>query len=523
MSKVTGQPDGVPTLSSSPKGNLTSRTLSGMSWSYLSLATLIVLQMAYQAVISRLLTPAVFGIMALALTSMQFSKYFADMGLGQAIIQKPELDEDDIRATFTSTILMGLGSFGLVWVLAPAFGTFFDTPEVVPILRWTGLVLFFTALGMTSQSLLRRQLRFRELAIREIGSYIIAFPFVGITFGLAGAGVWSLVAANLVGSGVSAILAYACVRHPVRPLLRWSRLKPLYSFGGRASLISFLEFLGNNLDTFAVARYSGRAPLGQYSKAYLLTNYPTQHIAKGLSQVLFPGFSRIQDDHVKVKRVYISALRVAAFLLLPVCAGMAVAANDIVFLVLGSQWDVAAAILPILVLTAAIRVMAHFSGIVCDALAELNKKLALQIVYLGVFVMFLWLARGHGLWAYASALAAGSAVRQVLYVLLIRRVVAVRGRELFSAYRSGLLAAAVTAAVVYAIRQPLLGIEAPLIALFLADILAGTVALLALLRFGPVGDVRRDVHLRLVRSGLTAKPRIARTSDLLLGRASGNA
>src|SRR5436190_1541450 len=90
--------------SSAEKPNLTAHTASGLSWFYLSTMTLMVANLTYTATVSRLLAPVAFGLVAVANLVVLFIGYFARMGLAAALVQKPELSEEEIRAASTAGI-----------------------------------------------------------------------------------------------------------------------------------------------------------------------------------------------------------------------------------------------------------------------------------------------------------------------------------------------------------------------------------------------------------------------------------
>lgn len=498
--------------------NLTSQTVRGLRWTYFRTVSDVVLQLGYQAVISRMLDPATFGVFAIALLMRRFAQHFRDLGVGQAIIQKPQLDDDDLRVAFTMSLVFGLALFGVAWVTAPLVAAFFDEPGVVPVLRAMGVTFVVGSAGSPAQSVLRRELRFRELTLRDIAAYIVGFPLVGVALALMGAGVWSLVGAHLVAVLVSALGAYWRVRHPVRPLLQWPRVRTLYGFGGRISVVSFLEMLGSNLDTIIVGRYVTPALLGQYSRAFYLSSYPTKELVHGLSTVLFPSFSRMQSDIARVRRVYLGSLSLLAFVLLPVSAGLAVAAREVVLFFLGPQWDVAAAVLPVLMAAAAVHALTNMSGVVTTALAQLNRKLALQAGYLVVLVGLLLLARGHGLWTYAAALGAGEVIRHGLYLLLMRRLIGVTLRDTWVNYWPAVLTAAVVAGLIHLGRAATIAVGAPLAAILVVEVLLGLAGLLVMLRWGPVPRVRAELHHRLDGAGLMrAGSPLARVVPVVLG------
>lgn len=498
---------------------LVAKTLNGVTWTYTATICSAVLQVVFAAIMGRLLAPEAFGLIAISHLVLNFGTYFARMGVGQALIQKAHLSSEELRAGFTSSVGLGGLIAALTWAAAPLAVAVFDEPEVVGVLRAMGLSLLLSGLGLTSHSLLRRELRFRETAIISMLSYSVGYFGVGLGMAAAGAGVWSLVGAALAQAGLMSVLSYARARHALTPTFDRDHYRPLYGFGSRVSVISFLEFLGQNLDTFMVGRYAGTALLGQYNRAYVLVNLPLNQLMTSLSGVLFPSFSQIQREPERVKRAYIGAVSVASAVLLPLCAGMAVASEEIVRVVLGDQWEAVIGILPLLALAGTFKVLTHFAAIVCEAQGELGKKLVLQSVFLVVLLLLLLPARGRGLAAYALAFAVGKVFQHGAYMALMNRLFGITMREYARVYGRAVAATGWTAAVIFSGRQLLLAVAAPLVVVLVVEVLLGAVTLLALLRIGVLRPLAVELHERLAQAGVRTSGggALSRGVGLILG------
>lgn len=483
------------------RSNLTRKTVAGVRWNYVQTAVNTALRLVLTAILSRLLGPKVFGLIAVAELVLRFVNYFARMGVAQALVQKAEVDERDLRSGFTAAVLLGASFWAIVWVAAPFAAALLDTEEAIPVLRWMGAGLFLASLGRVSGSLLQRRLRFRTIAIRNIASYVIGYGVIGIALALNGAGVWALVAANLSQTALQTLLAYLAAPHSLLPA--WDRRsnRHLFSYGSRFSMISFLEFLGHDLDTLLVARFAGASRLGYYNRANQIVRLPVRQLTTNLANVLFPVFSSIQNQRERLYRAYVSSLGLAAAVLLPLIAGMAVASRELVLVILGSQWVPSIELVPFLALATAAQFLAHFGGTVCDATGQLNAKLALTIAKVVLLAGLLVLAAGGPLIWYGAALAASEVFGHAGYIWLLSRsfdgslwgLVARHGRPLVAA---GLVAGAIALA-----RWPLLAIDAPLAVILLVDVVVGAMILAACFRFGPLRPVRDDIAGRLVRAG----------------------
>ena len=502
------------TTSEPPQG-LTRGTLGGLSWVYSATAAGAVMQLVYTAVMGRLLPPADFGLVAMALIVQRFGTYFAEMGVGQALIQKPDLDEGDVRVGFTTSVLLGL-LFGLAIVgAAPLAAVFFETPAVTPVVRVLALSFVFSSLGRVATSLLRRELRFKALSGVEFATHAVAFLGVGIGMALLGFGVWSLVGAQIAQGLLQSVLAFAARPHSLVPLFVWTRARAIYGYGARVSVISFLEFLGGSLDSLLIGRYAGSQPLGHYNRAFLLVNLPFQQVVTGLSGVLFPAFSRVQDDLDRLRGAYRSSIGIMAAFLLPAAAGLAAAAPEVILVVLGPEWDLAAAVLPALAIAASLNFLSHLAGVACAATATLNWKLVLQLLYLLLLATLLLAASRSGhLVYYAWAVMAAALFRQVLYMRLMDRVLALGLRAHLALYGPAALTAVAVAAALTAVTWSLHRV-APVAVVFAGQAATGAIVLLVSLLWGPLVGTRRDVRTRLEQAGLLAGAggltRLART------------
>jgi lipopolysaccharide exporter len=479
---------------------LTARAASGLRWSSLGYAALMAANIVYTVTISRLLDPAAFGLMALAQIVWLFVHVVARMGLASALVQKTELSRDDVRAASTAGVAVGVACLAVVWVVAPVFSGLFRTPAVTPVLRALGVSFLFEGLSMVGIGLLRRQLRFRLLSIITVATYVLGYLVVAIGLALLGAGVWSLVIGALVSSGSQTVWQYALLRHPVRPVVRWKPYQEVCGYGMRLSGAHLLDYVGSNLDTFTVGRFASTAVVGQYSRGYYLAVQPFRsYLMQALTLVLFPHLSRIQQDKARLRRAYLSVLMLGGALVFPVCAGVAVAAPELVRVVLGPQWDLAATIVPWLTLAGALSLISSMSQMAAEARAELNRSLGVQgayIVALGAFLAFAIGYRSRGIWVVAAAVLAAEILRHVGYLGLMWRIVGFSAAQLWDSYAPAAFASLGVASAIAVTRGALVG-QAPTMLVFAVELAAGALALALCIRFCPLPGFRRELRMRL--------------------------
>ena len=496
---VGGEPGG-----DAGRANLSAQTASGLSWSTVSTVALVVANLAYTATISRLLEPTAFGLVAMANLVVLFVGYFVRMGLASALVQKPDLSDEEVRAASTAGILIGVACLGLVWLVAPAVGVLFHAPNLVPVLRGLGISFLFSGWSMTGIGLLRRAFRFRDLSVISVGAYVFGYLVVGIGLALLGAGVWSLVAATVTSTAIQAVWQYAILRHPLRPARHWRPYQTMCGYGAKLSAAHLLDYVGGNLDTFTVARIASTAVVGQYSRAYYLVFQPLgNYLSAALTNVVFATLSRIQQDLDRLRRAYLSILTLGALLLFPLCVGMAVAAPELVAVVLGPQWWQAAELVPWFALAGGCHVASQLSQSLAEARAELNRSVAVQLTYLLVLALLILLVlqlHGRGVWVIAAAVAVAEVLRYVGYLILARKVLALPRAQVWQAHFPAAFASAGVGLAIAAVSWALGG--APPLAGLTAQITAGALALALCIRVCPAPAVRAELWLRLLTAGL---------------------
>lgn len=506
--------------------DLSGRTATSLGWQYAAALLSAAMQIVYTAVTSRQLTRAEIGLFAAAMVVVNFTRYLSELGVGQALIQKATLTREDVRAGATLGLGLGLVTWVLVALAAgPLARGFFDKPDVASVLRWLAVAFVLTSAQTTAQSILRRRLAFRELAIVDIAAFFFGYILLGCGGAFLGAGVWSLVLAVNGAAAFALVARYALTRHAVTPVRGWEHYAPLLSFGTRISGVNFLNYASNNVDTIAVSRYATEALLGVYNRAFNLVTLSMSYLTQSLQRVLFPSMARIQDDPERLGRVFSGIAAVVSFLLLPISAGIAVAAVEIIDVLLGlPKWDDAVVLLPVLALAGAAQGMSSLVAAATEARAELNQMLAVQLVTLLGMVAGISLVVGGPLLGYAIVLAVGEVVRHGLLLALMRRSLAMPGSLLVRAYVPAVVAAGVTAGAIGLVRWLLaVVLDLPSGVVLVAEIVAGGVAMLALLRAGPVPDVRDELRRRLAALGVRPDGRrpVDRVATLVLGGTLG--
>src|SRR5262249_39356937 len=202
-----------------------------MAWVAWGSAAVALLKVLVLVILTRLLGPADFGLVSAALVVITFSLNFSQLGLGPALVQRPDLTPRHISSAFYASVGFGFLVAAIIWVGSPLIAQFFRMEHLTPVVRALSLVFPITGVSMVSESLLQRELRFRELANRDIYAYGIGYGLVGVVLALLGWGVWALVLAQVAQATVrtAVLLRSAPVRISSPP--SWASFWELMDYG----------------------------------------------------------------------------------------------------------------------------------------------------------------------------------------------------------------------------------------------------------------------------------------------------
>lgn len=411
--------------------DLLGKALRGVKWTTFATFVSIVCQLGFMAILARLLDPAAFGLMALTNVALRFASYFSQMGVGPALIWKPDLHTNDIRASFTLSVLISVIFFLLAWMLAPLGGVLFKSAELTPLIRVASLSFVLIGLSITSVSLLQRELKFGHLSAVEISSYVLGYGTIGVILAYLGFGVWSLILALLGQSLIKSAAAFSLVRHEIAPIFSWASYKSLLSFGSRYSLANFLGFLGANMDTMFIGRLQSSALLGVYNRAFMLANLPVQHMVQSITKVLYPALARQQKDRARMGETFVSISLIVGIVSASIAFGMIPAAHNLVLVLLGDKWRAAIPVFQVLAIAVPLNFMSNVAAIVLDSLAALNTRLTLQGSYVVFLGALLYGFSEFGLVGFAIAVVLGEALRFTAYLIVLKRYLGLKTLDLY--------------------------------------------------------------------------------------------
>lgn len=317
--------------------SLRQQTISAVSWTASARVANQIGQAILSVVLIRLLTPEDFGIVAMVVVFTGFATLLSNFGLGAALVQKQDLTPAHIDTVFW----LNLGVGGLLTALfiaaAPWIAAFYDTPILKDVVRVSSLIFVLGAPGAVPRALLQKRMAFDELTKIEVVVLLLSgSTAIGLAF--AGWGVWSLVAQGLIyQTTTSALLLVRVTWHP-RWAFSFAAVRDLFQFSASLTGFNVVNYWAREADNLLIGKFIGTVGLGLYSRAYWLMLLPIRQISSVISQVMFSALSSIQEDRARVKRIYLQATSLLAFITFPLLLGLFAVAEPFVLAVFGAAW-----------------------------------------------------------------------------------------------------------------------------------------------------------------------------------------
>ena len=400
--------------------DLRGAVMNGLLWKVISIGVKQGSRVVVGIVLARLLTPDDYGLAALVLVFSSLIYIFSDLSLGAALVQRTTLTERDRSTVFWVSVGAGAVCTVIGIAVAGLVADFYREPAVKPLFIAVSFSFLIVSLGVTQEALLTRAMSFRALELRQMAAALVGAA-AAIVIAARGGGAWAIIVQQLVVVGVATLLIW--IVSPWRPHLVFSRasVRDLGSFGGNVFGSRMVFYLNRNADNLLIGRFLGPAALGAYSLAYNVILLPFSQIAGPLEQLLYPAFSRLQDESARLREAFLRVNRIVAAINMPLLLGLAVLADQFVPVVLGEQWRSAVPVIQILALVGIAQSLQALNGSILQARDHTDWLLRYSLVFTVVTVIAFVIGVPFGIVGVAASLAIASCFLEPLYAVITAR------------------------------------------------------------------------------------------------------
>lgn len=315
------------------------------------------------AVLARILAPDDFGVVAVTTVITAFFDLLADAGLGPAIIQSQDLEDQELSDIFTFSVFFAgvmVLLYGLcIWPLS----LYYKVESLPNLLALLSAQLFFTTINVLPRSLMLKAKRFKELSIISVSNATIC-GVLSVLAAVLGWGLYSLIITPIGWALLSFVFCFikcgktlkiklAVNFRPIRKLLNFS----FYQFG-----FNFINYFSRNADKLLLGKYIGMAPLGYYEKSYRIMTLPLSSLSQVIAPTLQPVLSEYQSNISIISEAYKKISKYMLFIGCIVTPILFFCAREIILIIFGSQWEPAVPIFKVLSLSVLFQMLDSLSG-----------------------------------------------------------------------------------------------------------------------------------------------------------------
>lgn len=384
----------------------------GVAYTILANYSVRFVNLAITIIVARHVGTVGMGIVAAALLTVEIIDTIRDFGLREALIYKPDLDEE-----YGSSAFAVIQAVSLVQALAMATVALLGThlgmdPAVAHVMIWLALLFPLSALGSPQEAMLQRAGAFGRRALADlVGVGIKALVVVALV--TAGWGIPALVAAMLLGVGARSLTLW--LMSGWRPRLQLPKLEPalkLIRYGKHIIAVNITALFRQKADQFVVAAMLGPSQLGVYFLAARIPEMAIFGVNVAISTVAFPTFSRIVHNGGDLPAAYLRTVRTSLLLMAPVAIGIAAVSDQLVTVLFGAQWLAAVPVLAILALGGIPLTMGWSAGDVFKATGQpelLSTISVIEVVVATPIVAAVVVATGELNWIAATMVACEAA------------------------------------------------------------------------------------------------------------------
>ena len=351
-----------------------------MFYSALAKYSSLLVNIVITAILSRLLEPKDFGVVAIATLFLTFFSNLVTVGISPAIVQNKELEEEDYRGINSVVWILALVLSLLFYLTVPLIESYFKYGEDFrKILYLLCFCIFFSVATIVPNALLMKDKKFKVVTVRTI-TVNVSTGILAVVYALNGGGVYALLVNPILGNFLILVINYIC--RPVSFSLQFSFFNKILSFATLQMVFNLIYLLYREVDKFCIGKVSPDS-LGYYEKSYSIMLMPLTNVSAVLSPVLHPILSDYQNNREYISNAYLKMLRLLSEVGF-VISFLLYAFSDVLILTLyGDKWVPSIAVFQMLSLSIAFQLMQTPIGAVMQSINRLEA-----LIYGSLVVLF---------------------------------------------------------------------------------------------------------------------------------------
>lgn len=461
-------------------------------------------------VLARLLVPADFGLIAMAMSIAGVLEVLTSFGFDLALIQNQKAEQRHYDTAWTFNVIAGAFMALSLIVLAQPAATFYAEARVKEVMYFLAVCMFIQGFSNIGTIAFQKDLELHK----EFGLGILKKLIqIGVGLGIAWyiPSYWALLLGILASRIAGVGLSYAM--HPYRPRFCLAATRDLFHFSKWILVNSLLIFVNNRGIDLVIGRIAGANAVGLYSVSYEISNLPTTELVFPLMRAIYPGYAKVASDLPRLREMFLRVLNVTALIAMPIGFLIALFAEPIVFILLGKKWNETVPLVEILAVCGVVRALYGGTGSVYVAINRPGLVGVVNVIFMIVGIpLAIALLYYFGVATVPYALLAAALCAAAANFRICCRVLCLRMRDLVRAIRRPLIGTTVLVVLSVVVRAvPLtsdvgwrLAVEQMVLMALVGVAYVGTVVLawhVGGRAEGPEAEIARMIRLRRAGGG----------------------
>jgi O-antigen/teichoic acid export membrane protein len=396
MSVFMNETENGKTAEEKAQGGLRARVAHGLFWKLMELVGAQGIQFIVSVVLARLMLPSEYGTISLIMIFMAIANTFVQSGFATALVQKQEIREEDYTSVFRLCMLLSAAVYLVLFLAAPFIAGYYGTPVLSPLLKAMGIILFPGAVISIQTAYVSRNFDFRCLFLSTVFAVTIS-GIVSIVMAYLKFGAWAMAMQQIVYN--FALMAGLFLTVKWRPSGKFSSesIHELYSFGWKILVSGLIDTVWQNVYGLIIGKRYSQADLGGYNRGEQFPKLITSNLAAAIQSVLLPAYAQTQDDRPRLKGMMKRSIRLSAFIVFPMMAGLIATATPLVRVLLTDKWLFSVPYLQIMCLAYAFWPIHATNLQMMNALGRSDLFLKLEIIKKAIGVAVLLISLRYGI------------------------------------------------------------------------------------------------------------------------------
>ena len=347
-------------------------------------------------ILARLIEPSEYGIIATASIFIILLSLFVEPGMTSALIQKKHTDKLDFSTILVFNLILGLCLYALLFGLSDSISVFFELPQLSAVLRVLGIQILIGGVNSVQIAYVQRNMWFKSYFICSFVSVVIG-AFIGVFLAYYGAGVWALVAYNLLRQLTNVVFTFLMFHCWFGIRFSVERFGQMFPFAARILVTKFIDQGYVEATQTIISKVYSPTELALYNKGKSFPDLVTNNLNSALTSVIFPFFSKMQDDIAILRESMRTGMKMISYVCIPIMIGLLSCSESFVKVVLTDRWIKS---VPYLQLCCFYNIWIPFSNIIRQTLKSLGKGkevLKLEIIKTSLciisLIIFLYLVK----------------------------------------------------------------------------------------------------------------------------------